>query len=212
MKALALLLALPLTAHAGSWFDFEAGIGVNRYHTQDGLWNQQGSPGSVDITSPTFSLGVTGPLVVRSNWGIDWHADYVNLGHAGASCQCAAIDANYDSNAHRVLRSGPTANFQGSGATQGVSLTVEPYYVYRGLRFGIEGGAFAYRAGWNEAVYGEGAPIHQSSSGIHPAAIIGASVSRGPWSIAYRHYIMIWNTGTPPLATGADTLEVKYKF
>lgn len=214
MKALALLVALPLTAHAGSWLEFEAGVGVGRFHTQDGLWYQQAEPHSLDITSPVFSLGLTGSVINRGKWGVDWHADYVYLGHSGASCDCTS-DRNYDSNEHRVLSyNDPTANFQGSGTTQGVSLTLEPYYRYRGFDFGIEGGAFLYRASWHESVYGlPGGVVSVSASNyIRPGAVIGASVSKGLWSIAYRHYIMIWNKGNPPLATGADTLELKWRF
>ena len=58
MKSLLLLLALPVAAHA-SWFEYEAGIGMAQYETEDGRWWQQDVSHSVRSRAPAFSAGLT---------------------------------------------------------------------------------------------------------------------------------------------------------
>ncbi|TCG00528.1 hypothetical protein BZM27_54680, partial [Paraburkholderia steynii] len=78
------------------------GIGAAHFNTLDGRWQQQGIPGGSNVTSkpPAFSLGLTGSLITRGKWGMDWHAEYVNLGRAAADCSCTPMDENYDSSTH----------------------------------------------------------------------------------------------------------------
>jgi hypothetical protein len=105
---------------------------------------------------PAFSLGLTGPLITRGKWGADWHAEYVNLGRAAASCACTPRDENYDANTHHFTNrfDAPAAYFTGSGRSQGVALTIEPYYWAYGVRFGVEAGAYIHRDSWSEDVIG----------------------------------------------------------
>lgn len=215
MKPLLLLLAVPAIAHA-SWFTFEAGAGLTSFETEDGRWYQQSMPHDLTTISPEYSAGVTGPVVSRGAWGVDWHADFVNLGRAAASCRCDTSDSDY-----AARRTKHTAYFSGSGRALGVSLTVEPYRWYGGLRYGIEAGAYVYHSTWNESVTGwtvSDAPVQNlslSASGWHVAPVAGVSVGDGKWSVSYRHYFMRMNSAkqnVPPLWNDADVIEIKRRF
>lgn len=215
MKPLLLLLALPVAAHA-SWFEFEAGAGLTSYATEDGRWYQARMQHDLTTISPEYSVGVTGPVISRGAWGVDWHADFVNLGRAAASCQCDTSDADYASHNTRH-----TALFTGSGRALGVSLTLEHYRWYGGLRYGLEAGAYVYRSNWDESVTGwtvSDAPVQNlslSASGWHVAPVAGVSVGDGKWSASYRHYFMRMNSAkqnVPPLWNDADVIEIKRRF
>lgn len=196
---------------------FQAGAGWTKYGTENGRWYQNGAPqNSVTSNSFAFSLGLTGDIVTRGNWGIDWRAEYVNLGRAAASCQCKTNDQDYASG-----RDGPTAFFSGSGRAQGIAMTVEPYTWRAGLRWGLEAGAYVYHAAWNESVTGwtvNDAPRQNLSMGNHSwnvAPVVGVTVGDGRWSASYRHYFMRMNgmhANVPPLWKDADVIELKWRF
>jgi hypothetical protein len=216
MKLLpAILLALCTTSHAQSFFQMEAGVGVTHYQTENGRWYQNGMPDNkVTSTAPAISLGVTGPVVSRGAWGVDWHADYVNLGRAAASCQCDTNDADYI--AHTTKH---TAFYSGSGRAQGVALTVGPYRYYAGLRWGVEAGAYVYHSSWSESVAGwtvGGPPVNLSlsESRWNVAPVAGLSVGDGKWAVSYRHYFMRYRKAemVPPLWNDADVLMFTRRF
>lgn len=216
-KAIAAALLLsPLLAHA---WQFEGGVGGNLYQTENGRWYQNGTQdNSVQRTSPTLSFGITGPLVSRGNWGVDYHVDYTWFGRAAASCQCDVRDDDY----RQRVSGAATARFSGSGYMHGVSATVEPYYYWSGNRLGVELGVAAVQSTWNESVTGwtngEGSPPQNlalsTSHAIKPAAVVGASISRGPWTIAYQHWFLINQASyqSVPLWKGADLIKVTYRF
>lgn len=224
---IAALLAASTAAHAESFFQIEAGLGVTRYTKEDGRWFQQGTPGAdnkVSSKPPAFSLGLTGPIVTRERWGVDWHAEYVNLGRAAASCNCTPNDENYDAKTHKftdVMPADP-AGFSGSGVSQGFVLSVEPYYVVHSVRLGLEVGAYIHRDTWHEYVTGwqttpdmpkQSFDISQKSWSVAP--VVGVSVSKDRYTLSYRHYFMRVNASgrnVPPLWNDADVLEVKMRF
>jgi hypothetical protein len=217
------------SAHADYINDYvqvELGIGAAHYTTTDGRWYQEGVPGGSHLTSkpPAFSVGFTGPLFTRGKWGIDWHAEYVNLGRAAAACSCTPDDRNYnpDSHAYANKTGVPTAYFTGEGRSQGVALTLEPYYWLDGFRFGIEAGAYVHRDSWSEDIAGwqvntAVAPqnLHLSDAYWSVAPVVGASVGNGRFTLSYRHYFMGLNSrnrNIPPLWNDADAIEIKVKF
>ncbi|MHB9838532.1 hypothetical protein Q8F57_027260 [Paraburkholderia terrae] len=217
------------SAHADYINDYvqaELGVGVSHYSDPDGRWQQQGIPGGSHTTTkpPAFSLGFAGPVISRGKWGVDWHTEYVNLGRAAASCSCTPSDDNYDPSSHQYTRKvdAPTAFFTGQGRSQGVALTLEPYYWVSGVRIGIEAGAYVHRDSWSEDIAGwqlpgSGAPksMHLSDVYWSVAPVVGASVGNGRFTISYRHYFMSINSNgrdIPPLWNDADVLEVKMRF
>jgi hypothetical protein len=221
-------LALSSGAHAdyiNQYVQAEIGIGAAKYTTQDGRWYQQGVPGADNhLTSkpPAFSLGLTGPLITRGRWGMDWHAEYVNLGRAAASCDCTPLDANYNANTHTFTPkiAVPQVYFTGEGRSQGVALTLEPYYWISGFRLGVEAGAYIHRDSWSDSVYGwqlpgASGPMVLEDKYWSVAPVVGATVGNGRFTLSYRHYFMRLNSqnrAIPPLWNDADVLEVKVKF
>ena len=195
----------------------EVGAGVTHYGTYNGRWFQNGAPGNkVTSNAPAFSLGLTGDIVSRGDWGVDWHAEYVNLGRSAAQCQCKTRDEDYAGHSK-----GQTAWFSGSGRAQGVALTLEPYAWRGGLRWGIEAVAYIYHADWNQNVYGwavNESPKRDLSLGSHTwnvAPVLGATVGNGKWSVSYRHYFMRLNSqrsNVPPVWNDADVIEAKWRF
>lgn len=227
--AAGMALVLSTAAHAdyiNDYVQLELGIGVAHYATPDGRWQQEGIPGGSKVTSkpPSFSVGLTGPLITRGAWGIDWHAGYVNLGRAAADCSCTTDDANYNANSHTYTPNAgaKTAYFTGYGRSQGAALTLETYYWTHGVRLGVEAGAYIHRDSWSETiegwqVAGSGAPqnLYLSDAYWSVAPVVGASVGNGRFTLSYRHYFMGINSRTrnvPPLWNDADVAEIKIKF
>jgi hypothetical protein len=225
MKLLALLLLAPIAAHAVS---FEAGISSAQYATQgDGTWYQQGLPHVLNTHTYGFSAGFTGELYSRGAWGVDWHVDYVNLGHVSSSCKCTPMDENYDTKTHSLVANpafdAPLATFVGNGNAQGIAFTVEPWFKYRGLRFGLEAGLFPYRPAWDEAIYNwqvdpNTAPqtLHVSTPhGVQLGQVIGVNVASGATTWSIKHYFLPTRFDSqhyPAIWSGATVVEMKYKF
>lgn len=216
--ALATVVAMPCAANAGTWFQYEAEIGFNHYNVENGRWFQSGMPGNrVESNAPTFGAGFHGDLWTRESWGVSWHADYEYLGRAAAACLCTT-DQNYDSNHRKAIE--PDDNltgFTGSGNTHGVALTLEPFYIYRGVRFGVEAGAFIHHTSWEEYITpgprdGDRTLQYVSGHAWSVSPVAGLSVSKGPWTVSYRHYFLRRAVQVPPVWNDADVLSIKYSF
>jgi hypothetical protein len=213
----ALMMAAATVSHAESWFEFEGGIGANRYGYQgDGTWYQQAAQHEISRNALAFSAGARFNLYQAENWGVRAHVDYVNLGRAVTHCSCTS-DANYNFEAHAIVnKAGPYWQFNGSGTQQGIALTIEPYLRYQGWTFGVEGGLFPYRPDWNETVFIDGQQIGiNTPHKVQFGKVVGASVERGNLGVSYRHYWLpsrYSDTSAPSFATGADVVMVTYHF
>lgn len=223
MKLLPLLLMAPLAAHAVS---FEAGISQTSYGLQgDGTWYQQGMPHALHTQSTGFTFGLTGSLIDRGGWGVDWHTDYANLGSVSSYCDCTPIDSNYDTRTH-VLVANPVpvanAQFVGNGSAQGVAFTLEPWVRVQGWRVGMEGGLFPYRPAWGETIYnwqvqpGVSQTLHANTPhALQLGYVAGVNVGRGNMTIGLKHYWLPTRFDSqhyPAIWKGATVLELKYKF
>ncbi len=220
----AALAALAMSAaHAESFFQIEAGIGATDYTLTDGKWFQDGAlDNHVVSKAPALMLGLTGPIIERRSWGIDWHADANYFGSVSASCQCTISDADYNVSTKTVTPGAITESYYGSGHAFGVSLMLEPYYAHNGWKFGVAGGVLAYRKTWTENVSGWSGnfgdptplPVHlESAHGISVAPAVGADISRGNFTLSYRYYFTSRNEGnTPPLWDDIQTLMVTYRW
>lgn len=217
----AALLGLASYAHAE--VHFELGVGATNYRTgPDGLWYQQGQAPYLDLRSPMVSAGLTGPIYSRGSWGVDWHANYVNLGHSSVQCLCTPRDENYSTATHQKLNAYdvPDANFQGNGNAQGIALTVEPYVVRNGWRFGLEGGPFIHRNAFDESITNWALAHNEvpqtlkvsTSRRLSLGSVVGVSVGRGNFRVSYKHYFMPQRGEYPALWKGADVIELKYVF
>jgi hypothetical protein len=213
MKFFLLLLLVPALAHAGSWFSFEAGVGVARSKDMgDGIWVQQGAPNNYEkLDTPIWLAGITGDATEH----LAWHADYVYIGTITAGCTCTANDPDYNPRTHQIIGN-PTdfGQFGGQGHTQGVALTLEPNYMYKGVRLGVEAGPFLYWSTWHELAVFKSSPVNANHRTVPQlGAVLGASVGIKDWHIAYRYFYQRqkWNP-YPGLVTGTHTLMLIKKF
>jgi hypothetical protein len=226
MKHAVIAAALAMASfavHADSitdYIQFEAGIGASHVADMgDGTWIQQGAPNNKEKqNTPAFMAGFTGPIVQRGAFDLRWHLNYVYIGTYTASVD-GVPDTNYNPHTHQVhdfvnTRYSP---FNGQGHTQGVPFTLDAGYTYRGFRFGVEGGVWAYAQSWHESLYdlGNNWDHFTRKAKIQFGYVVGANVSRGPFSVSYRYYQIRpdWSgNGTPGLATGAHVLMGTYRF
>jgi hypothetical protein len=206
-------------ANAESWFQLEAGIGASHVSDMgDGTWIQEGAKNNQEhLNSPALMAGFTGKLYQRGNVDVRYHSDYVYLGTYTASVD-GVPDANYNPVTHTVhnMPAGERYSpFNGQGHTQGVPLTLDVGYTWRGFRFGVEGGAWVYWQTWHESLYdlGNNWDHFKHDPKAQFGYVAGANVSRGNLSLSYRYYQIRpdWSTGTPGLATGAQVLMATYR-
>ena len=229
--AAGMAFAFTTPVHADSvsdYLNFEIGAGVSKYSLLgDGIWIQQGMEHSLGLSAPVLSAGFTGSIWQRDSWGIDWHVDYVYLGHVSSQCECTPVDANYNLSSHTIKSPMPVpvpnANFVGNGNAQGVALTLEPYLRYHGWRIGLEGGLFPYRPAWDVSVYGwsdtPGLPTKtvqaHTPRGIRIGSLVGLSVGRGPLSVSLQYYFLPTRSDDahpPAIWKGATVVQMRYRF
>lgn len=217
--AAAVIAASSVTAHAQDWFQFEAGIGASRIADMgDGTWIQEGAPNNKErTTTPAVMAGFTGELYQRGAWDVRYHADYLYVGTFSASVD-GVPDAQYNPVTHKVhdMPEGERYSpFNGQGHLQGVPLTLDVGYTYRGWRVGAEAGAWVYWQTWHESLYNLDGQWQDLSHKTVPQVgyVVGANVSRGNLSLSYRYYNVSqkWNP-YPGLATGAHVLMATWRF
>lgn len=222
-NALWLLAFMPCIANAGSWFQFEAGLGVSTIADMgDGIWIQQGAPNNKEQkTTPAFLAGFTGPLYANRGFDLRWHVDYVYLGEFSASVE-GVPDQYYDPAHHVVLPSWKQSGlayspFSGHGHLQGVPVTLDAGYTVNGWRLGLEAGGWTYWQTWHESLEGMGQSDqwHDLShkTQMQFSYVIGANVTHKDFSLSYRYYKTTGGGNPyPGLATGAHVLMATYRF
>lgn len=212
-------LALMVThASAEDFLHAEIGLGFGVAHDMgNGTWIQDGLPDNHEkLTFPAVQAGITGTIYQRGAWDLRYHVSYVYLGEQSASVM-GVPDDQYNPKTHQVnMPAGERYSpFNGHGHVQGVPLTLDVGYTWRGWRFGAEAGAWAYFQTWHESLYNlanEWQDLSHKTT-MQIGYVVGASVERGPFSLSYRYYSMKaeWNP-YPALATGSHVLMARYRF
>jgi len=214
-KLLLSLLAFPLIAHA-SWFDFEAGYGLQKSQDMgDGTWYQEGGPYHRKLDGKAYLAGITGTVYESGPWSVNYHLDYLYYGGLGTGCTCVGDDF-YDGATHsRKPGYSSTAVFNSQGHVQGVPLTLDLGYTWYGVRFSVEGGAWVYWPTWHTSVaLPDGSSLDLSHK---PTAqlgyVVGARIESGHTSLSYRYYRMKdkWNPN-PGIVTSTQMLMLNWRF
>jgi hypothetical protein len=224
----ALVLSMPVRAGSiTDYLHFELGAGVSWYQPiGDGVWVQYGMPHNLNLSAPVLMGGLTGPVLERNSWGVDWHIDYVYLARVTSQCSCTPIDSNYNVVTHALVPNPvpvPNAQFDGSGDAQGIAITLEPYLKYRGWRLGVSAGLFPYRPSWNETITGwtdvpGTATTNLTANTPHAVQLgelVGVSIGHGPVSVSYQHYWLPTRFDSahfPAIWAGADVIMATYRF
>lgn len=225
MRAIFLLpLALALPTLTASAIDYEAGIGFSHYLKKpDGYWYQDGFPHDMKMTTPAVQVGITDDLWQGDNFGIGYHADIVWLGTVHTKALAVPNDFNYNTTTKGC--NGPClplATYTGSGHDQGVMLTLEPHYDYKGWRLAFEGGPYLHRPTWSEVVTGvqytaESAPVTVHSENITKwtlGYVAGTSIGYKNFTLSYQYFSNDGVKGDPAstIWKGTHLFSVKYKF
>jgi hypothetical protein len=215
MKKIGSILAfIPAAAMA---VDIEIGAGISHYTPRGNMmWWQDGLPHKLDLNAPAFEIGLADRFYTRGRWGVDWHAGYVYLGNVHSDARATA-DHNYSKETKSCIGTCLYQNrFVGNGHTQGIKLTLEPNYTWNGWKLGVEGGAMAYIHTWNVNVYNSQGDLlvnTNSERKVRFAPVVGASISRGPFSVAYTHYFnKPYSDPMYSLWRATDTVTLRYRF
>lgn len=215
-RLIILFLYLPLSAHA---WDFEIGAGVARYTPmRDGIWYQEGFPHKLQLTAPALQIGVAGNLLPH----LDWHADYVYLGQVRSDA-IATTDENY--NLTTKSCNGTCTNRDrliGYGSVHGIKLSLEPYFIWRGIRFAIEGGIFAFKPFYH--VTGTTNPVENNyqpmamgdvthRSKIQFSPMLGASIGYKNAELSYQYFnTRAWGDQWDTVYNRTHVLQIRYRF
>lgn len=206
----ALLTVASFAAHAESFFQLEAGIGITSAEKAgDGMYYSEGFSHNTPNGSYGGRVGLVANLRVPATRsfvpGVRIHADYYNFGKVKWSSVNPQDEADFAGTGKQggysvISKScvddncGDMRRFDSTGGTQAIALTVEPYWDLGGdWTVGIEAGPALYRSTWtavatsmdNSARFG---PVGTQETLTHSphvqlGALAGVSVSRGPFSV-----------------------------
>jgi hypothetical protein len=205
----------------------EIGVGINQYAPQsDGIWYQLGMPHKLGLQGRAYMIGLTGSIWREDPYGIDWHTDYVNLGHIRSTCWCTPLDANYDVRTHALIPHPapvPNAQYTGAGSVQGVKFMAEGYRTLGDWKIGMDAGLFPYRPQWRESVYGWAMSYDvPRRNGVHATPytwqlgkMVGLTLSKGRMSISYAHFVLptrFDSTHDPALWVASDAIFITWRL
>ncbi len=218
-----LILAAVLLAGSAHAAQFEIGAGLAHATTQgNGTWYQDGFQHTLKLNQPFVEIGVTGAITPH----MDWHVDAVSLGRYASNSEDTPRDPNY-SGVGPTYCNGPCdtlANYIGSGSVYGVQALIARH-TGGSWQLGIEGGPLLYHETWQMDVPNwytpQGVPYSIATDGARWAvgAVVGITLSHGPWSLALRYYddgadvAHTGGSGTwPPLWSGQTVAMLGYAW
>jgi hypothetical protein len=234
-------------AHAESWFSIEAGFGVSSYTREGpGIYYSPGFKYSAPVNAFAFRVGVVSTVIDAKAMsfvpGLRIHADYLNFGGVNwsASSPQDASDftmvgkvGGYDPKAKACINHtcGQMSDFESFGRIQAFALTLEPYWQLRnGWTVGVEAGPALYRDTWvthatvtsNDGTgkLGPIGTVHNLTTEpkLHVGAVVGASVSKGPFSVRYTYIFArqsqtgVQDWQSPSGVKGAHMLTLNYTY
>lgn len=122
MKAI-LISVLLLLFSSPSQAGIEIGIGTTHFGKHgDGVWYQESyGPYTLNINSPTLSIGVTG----RATDWMKWRAGYQYLGRYSTSCECTS-DRAYEELLRGNDVGGPTSTYSTRGDIHALRASLLP--------------------------------------------------------------------------------------
>jgi len=242
ITALAVGMMLACTAHAESFFQFEAGVGItSAVKLGDGMYFSRG----FSHDTPNGSYGGRVGIVFNAiearprSWvpGLRAHLTYLNFGKvrwSSVNPQDAADFAgtgtpggyNIATQTCNDNNCGTLRRFDSTGGIQAIALTAEPFWdVGSGWQFGVEFGPALYRSTWTSVAtamsdgrFGPAGTEETLSHNPHiqVGALAGASVSRGRYALRLDYlYAPVGRStakDTPAGVKGEWLLSLNYSF
>jgi hypothetical protein len=229
-------------AHAESFFQLEAGLGATSATKDgDGMYYDEGKSHHTPVNSFGARAGIQLNVIdapVRS-WvpGLRAHLTYAYWGSLNWTATVAEDEGNVDNGALGGYSTqsktcvnnfcGQMRQFNSSGNTQSINLTLEPYWnLGGGWTVGVEAGPAVYFGPWksyyvaiDNGPFGPAGSVIPNSHRIvpHMGAVVGASVSKGPFSLRYEYLYAPTTYATvggsiPSGIKGAHMLTLDYTF
>jgi hypothetical protein len=233
-----------VSAHAESFFSIEAGIGVGDYtKTGPGIYFDPGFSNHTPTSFPAFRGGIVlTPIDAQPrSWvpGLRAHLDYLYFGRLNWDAQAPQDSGDFSAKGmvggYNVATQtcnagdcGQMSDFKSSGQIQALALTVEPYWnLGSDWTIGIEAGPAIYRTTWTTNAVVETAGwklgpvgtdhVLTTSPALHVGALVGASVSKGHFSLRYNYIYAPLHYGStdndqPAGVKGASMLSANYTW
>jgi hypothetical protein len=214
MKKIIVGCLLSLITYGAYAWQFEGGVGESYFpDSGNGVYYEDGPnfPHSLSLHEPAFEFGVTGDI--GSSFG--WHADLVDLGSVKTDATVDSSDANYSPSTGGCNGPcAPTETMHGSGSIIGIALTGEVHHEYYGFRLAAEAGPFIFVPQWSVTISNPyGSTTYRYASTVQVGAVLGASVGRGPYSLAFQYFFdRTKGSPSPGIWTGTYLLVARYKF
>ena len=164
--------------------DGEVSLGGTNFGKQpNGYWYQDGFQHTLNMSSPSASVGITNTFYDRYRY----HIGYKYLGRVSTTAQCMDSDplyAVFQKTGQNPLKLG---TFNGSGAVNELYFTAGPEFHFGDWHIGAEAGLSIYQATWREQAagyqYAIGSPLGSYDSGTQShfftGGIIGVSAGYG---------------------------------
>lgn len=205
--------------------EFDVGLGMSHFvDNVNGLWYVEPFDHSMKMNSLSAELGVTENVWQQRNFGLDLRQAYVYLGEIHTHAMVPTVMSNTRQGAFvgPDFKGAATSNpcygtctnmstFDGAGHDQGLSLTAQPYYIYKDYKFSLIGGAFAHLDQWSENVSNligsvSGSPYNlhvENHQGISVGETAGFAIRKGNMTIKYQFYRTPFHAATP---SGQDAM------
>lgn len=150
-----IFIAIAFFSMAANALDLELSVGTTKFgQTDNGIWYQNGFDHTLDLQSPSYSIGVSTYLTS----GMRGRLEYTYLGNTSIKARGVA-DANYNGVDGCNGSCWNINHYHTSGSVRGFSATLAPEWsVGGGYKVFIEGGLFVFlpkfvaQAGETEAV------------------------------------------------------------
>ena len=231
----ALLLVLPMIAHAESFFQIEVGAGMAGA-TKDGdiMYYDEGMSHHTPISSFGGRVGIVSDVITAGtkSWvpGVRVHLGYT---YWGAESWSATVGEDFNGRygystltKNCVNTCGQIRTFISGGHMHSINLTVEPYWdPGGGWTVGAEAGPAIYFDPWSSTFvanesgpFGPAGSTQQVSHHVVPelGAVIGLSISKGPFSIRYNYLYgrnrSAGGADVPSGIKGAHLITANYTF
>ncbi len=227
MTALVAGMALACSAHAQSFFEIEAGVGItSATKLGDGMYWQRGFSHDTPNASYGGRIGIQMNVYEPDHWipGLRLHAFYANFGKVRWSSTDAedpnpegTMGYNVATQACNNGDCGTLRRFDSTGGIQAIALTIEPYWsIGSGWTLGLEAGPALFRSTWTSVATSLG----DGNSNFGPAGtqqtfsrqprtqigwIVGAAVGKGPLTVRLNYLRAPVDTVIDGTLTGGGT-------
>lgn len=139
----------------------EVSVGTTKFgKTDNSIWYQNGYHHTLDLQSPSYSLGLSGYLTSSTRWRVEAG----RLGQVSTEAQ-AVSDANYNGVDGCKHPCETPVTVRTEGSIRGISFTLAPEFTSWGVRWFVEGGAILFWPSFTAGV--SESPNTHMSWGLH---------------------------------------------